>query len=407
VKLILHIGTEKSGTTTIQKYLHRNSHALAQQGIVYSSALGRPNNIDIAVYGMNLRRDEPFFDQRAIFDEAGHDAYRRALAKRLAAETDEAAASGAKVFVISNEHCHSRLTTLDEVGRVHELLSPHFGDIEIICYLRPQVDLAVSHASTLARQARVTAEHFASIDATDTYFDYEKLLDRWAAWFGSAAITPVAFFGVDNPAADFARRIGADGWEQIPNDRSNSALDVNAIALLNAMEAAPHILPGRVARHPLTFAERLPVIDKLRLPQAAGRDLQAKFSRSNGRLVDKWPTISEDDLEPDWSHYDEMGNLDKLVLDDAVALQVKAMVNEFCRKNWLLEAELNLANSQRAHARGNLANARQYNELAASLADLVRLSFGETPASTRLARQINKQSELLARDAVTSAPAPR
>ena len=42
---ILHIGTEKTGSTLLQKWLYSNQKKLSNQGIYLSNILGIPNNI--------------------------------------------------------------------------------------------------------------------------------------------------------------------------------------------------------------------------------------------------------------------------------------------------------------------------------------------------------------------------
>ncbi|MDO6963698.1 hypothetical protein [Rhizobium alvei] len=396
MKLVLHIGTEKTGTTTIQKYLHQNSKALEAKGIFYAKCLGRPNNIDIAVYGMDLKPTQPFFLHRDIHDEAGHAQFKRRVEAELQAEVEAAREAGCHTYVISNEHCHSRLLKQEEVARVHGLLSRLFDRIDVICYLRPQVDLAISLASTSARQERVDATFFTRIGKGSLYYDFNALLERWANCFGEAAIVPVAFKGLSNPAADFARRIGVAEWQSIANQRSNSALDVNTIALLNAIEVGPHILPGRLTRHPVPFLDMMPVIETIRLPRDMAQALQANFASSNRQLFDHWPSIRPEDLEPDWGRFDEKGNLEKLHLTEPIPIYLKAMVDRLVMQNWVNEAQMQLAFSERAEARGNRQNASVFVATARNLTDLVRQSFPETPILLRVEADIAKVETRLA-----------
>lgn len=47
MKIILHIGAPKTGTTTLQRWLMTNSHLLETHGIYLSHNFGLPNNIKL------------------------------------------------------------------------------------------------------------------------------------------------------------------------------------------------------------------------------------------------------------------------------------------------------------------------------------------------------------------------
>src|SRR5687768_8498632 len=55
---ILHIGTEKTGTTTIQEFLTLNRAALAALGWAYPTCCGRNGCHRLAMYAMNVERCE-------------------------------------------------------------------------------------------------------------------------------------------------------------------------------------------------------------------------------------------------------------------------------------------------------------------------------------------------------------
>ena len=50
MKCILHIGTEKTATTTLQNWLYDNQAALSKSGVYLSDNLGKTNNILIPAY---------------------------------------------------------------------------------------------------------------------------------------------------------------------------------------------------------------------------------------------------------------------------------------------------------------------------------------------------------------------
>ena len=46
-----------------------------------------------------------------------------------------------KAFIITSEHFHSRLKTVEELSKLKYFLDKHFKQIKIICYLREQSSL--------------------------------------------------------------------------------------------------------------------------------------------------------------------------------------------------------------------------------------------------------------------------
>lgn len=54
MKAILHIGTEKTGTTSFQSFMHRNRDAVLARGVLYPDRLGGDNHRLIATYGLSL-----------------------------------------------------------------------------------------------------------------------------------------------------------------------------------------------------------------------------------------------------------------------------------------------------------------------------------------------------------------
>ena len=52
-RAILHIGTEKTGTTSIQKFLFQNRRKLLSSGTLFPESAGYISNQRLVVYGKN------------------------------------------------------------------------------------------------------------------------------------------------------------------------------------------------------------------------------------------------------------------------------------------------------------------------------------------------------------------
>ena len=313
MKLLLHIGTEKTGTTSFQRWLQRNNEKLRASGVWHCQSLGLPDNRAMAVMGR--RGDDPddgfyFF---GIHSAEDHAAFVERMSAALKAEIAEASAAGSRVFVISGEHMQSRLHEQDMVDRVAAILTPLFDDITVVCVLRPQLDALLSLASTEARVGlKVTRRRFEWIDPQSHYFNYRSLLERWANAFGKEAILPVPLRR--NPKiVDFFTQwmeLSSDDFEEQP--RTNEALDYRTIAFSNQLDLPSFTKEGVVNPNRNIFYEDLPKDNPLSLGRDFAKALQVRFDGENGRLAAAWPTVTTEDLTPDWSRYPEQGTADLL-----------------------------------------------------------------------------------------------
>lgn len=182
-RAILQIGTEKTGTTTLQHFLSANRPRLAQSGYLYPRFCGTTNHTGLAAFALDpAKRDEirhPF----GASDAAGVPAMRERLRRAAAAELGE---SGTAIFC--SEHCHSRLTTDAEVETLRGLLAEFFDDVQISVYLRRQDQVAVSLYSTRLKSGALDRAILPQTHADSPYFNYHRFLSRWERAFGRANV---------------------------------------------------------------------------------------------------------------------------------------------------------------------------------------------------------------------------
>ncbi len=148
MRLTLHIGTEKTGTTTIQRFMYVNRLSLAEQGILVPMSPGKINQRKLPVIAYNPDRADEFIKQQKLAGPV-----QRAEAVKLWWEEfcEEVSQFGGQRVVVSSEHFQSRLRTREEIIRLHGLLSSVFDQIDVILYLREPVQTAVSLFSTAVR----------------------------------------------------------------------------------------------------------------------------------------------------------------------------------------------------------------------------------------------------------------
>lgn len=362
MKLALHIGTTKTGTTSCQRWFAGNRPALAEQGVVYPETLGDVNHRKLMVYGRDSDKPDEAFARNGIKTKEDHAAFRKTLEAEFAAEV--AAHPNARTWVISNEHLHSKITTLRMIRRVRDFLAPHFDQITVYLHLRPQVDLLVSGASQRARLGKpVTPGSLTrkSVSENSAYFNYDQIVTRWEDVFGADNLRVVPFMRHSNIAAFLADETSIDrrGLNDIPHD--NEALDWRTMGLVNALGDHTAGLGN------LTFAldlRHIPVQERLQIGRSMAEGIQDRFAKTNARLIKRRPDLEPGDLTPDWANYDGVPNIYRLEDTDLFGAQLAHVVQSYRQglrleraRALLAEAALDFAEKRKAIAREKLAQA--------------------------------------------------
>jgi hypothetical protein len=230
-RIVLHIGVEKTGTTTIQTFCARNRDALRAQGVLYPEGLGSNNHVALAAATgrfEHIRHIGPTEGWQHPDDQAR---FKVEVAAKL-----EAAASRARgqTILLSSEHLTSRLGD-PQVAALAEMLAPLAEVVDVVVYLRRQDDLLLSLYSTYIKSGGTKDRAWLS---QVFWLDFDAHLRRWEAAFGADRIT-VRLYPPEGPLIDdfFAAAglpVVADG--AMP-DRLNRSLDARNMLLLKAINA--------------------------------------------------------------------------------------------------------------------------------------------------------------------------
>ena len=232
-KCILHIGTEKTGTTTLQRFLTNNRQVLRESGWLFPSQLGVLSNRFIFTHAMDDDRSDETRDRLGIATADDLKRHRQHVEEIL---NEEATGAEESVLLLSSEHCHSRLIRHSEVSRLQSLLSRYCRQVSVIVYLRPQHELAISLYSTALRVGYSGRPLLPEVTSDMAYYNYQHLLDRWAAVFGEANVIPRIFSRKEllqgDICADFLQLCGIDGRALIHTPDTNRTLSGEAQAFL-------------------------------------------------------------------------------------------------------------------------------------------------------------------------------
>lgn len=180
-RLLIHIGTEKTGTTSIQHFLHRNAGLLEAKGIWYPTDTSRGYCQGTAHFPLAGSLVDQFHDFVSPAKE-------RELPRNPSDLCMDARVRNRPVTVVSSEHFSSRVRDADRLKAFRKTLSSCFDDIRIVCYLRNQADLALSSYATRIIFGGRHGFDPSQITPDDPFYNYLTMLDLWAAAFGHEAI---------------------------------------------------------------------------------------------------------------------------------------------------------------------------------------------------------------------------
>jgi hypothetical protein len=189
MRAILHIGTEKTGSTSIQVYLYKNRRKLRRAGYHVLQCAGKYASRAIPAACIADNKPDEYLRDLGINTPQERQAHRDGLSQSITRELAELPAS-VHTVLISSEHFHSRIQTEEEMDNVHRLLSPFFDEFKIICYLREQVVTCSSWYSTALKGGgtKSFSDFMKMCRPQRHYFNYYKMLASWERRFGFEAL---------------------------------------------------------------------------------------------------------------------------------------------------------------------------------------------------------------------------
>lgn len=334
---ILHIGTEKTGTTTIQNFLSVNHKNLAKEGYLYTvsgglngsqfgyavCAIAQPWQSDLGVY-------------LQIHNQSDREQYHKKLLNSMCNEF--AINSNCHTLLISSEHFHSRLMTVDEIANLKELFFPYTEEFRIVIYLRRQDRVAVSLYSTMLKGGWNPPTLFPnSINGNLEYFyDYEAIYNNWKQVFGNEAICVRLFerakFVNSDLIDDFCSicEISKEGKSTPPN--ANESLNQSGVDFLREVNRQ---LPYQVDRKINHVHEQISSIvanlckgKHLLATQSEAKQFYAQYRPGNEKLkACLFPDQNPSLFDEDFSEYPESVEQTAPSYESAVQIAIQIATN--------------------------------------------------------------------------------
>ncbi len=261
MKTILHIGLEKTGTTSVQQLLKTNRATLLGQGTLVPTSLHPGNNFYLAMASFSSFRPDGLLKAEGIKNQAALDAFRRKVLTKFQAELRSS--SSVKQILISSEHLQSRLTSVEDIQQLKDnLQSVGLHDFEILVYLREPIRIALSHHGMAIKKGVFVDESFFEPNhpRVSQILGFKQSLEMWQQVFGVDALRVRLYPEGQKPSAlieDFfvATSINPVGLVLDSDTKRNVNLSLGALQILNQVNLASKSSGRQLAS--MAFFDRL------------------------------------------------------------------------------------------------------------------------------------------------------
>ena len=319
----MHIGLGKTGTKSLQQFLHENRLVLAKKGILYPRAFGRTHHIKLAHYVLDFHKLDHLKEKLGIKLKD----FRRKKAGLISKDhvedfRKEIISSFQKE--IQNTNCTKLLFSSEGLGNtlgvkeiqfLKKFLDDFVNGYTIIVCLRSQHERAISAFSTHCAQGSTNESFFPKI-----FFqrdNYEKLLGRWANVFGDKNIIPRTFSRKELLDGDIKKDFVSLlewNWNDFEDVESrNETMSAGAQKfLLEINKFLPRYIGNKVNENRGNIGHRVSMNFKgkglLPTRQEAENFLKI-FKDSNEKVRQKWFPEKKELFEVDFDKYPEKKEL--------------------------------------------------------------------------------------------------
>ena len=300
--LYLHIGSHKTGSTSIQNFLARNQGVLAKRGVGYATGSNPTNlNGEVGATGLGGPDDDEYpLAERAL----------RVARLILQQKTDH---------VIASSEGFSYLFDHSAIALYHDLLAPAFSTIKIMSFLRRQDQFAVSHHQEGANPQDKPAARLHGHSPTalpeisalqHKYLDYETRIGRWGDVFGDAAMALTVYDRAvlknGDCVAHFLDAAGLGDIDLTGTPEKNTSMGLAETKLGHILHA---IVTDQNVR--ANVQRRLPATDRMLPRRDDARAFLHPYIAGNRRLNARFSISNNPDLfSDDFAMFPEGGNQD-------------------------------------------------------------------------------------------------
>jgi hypothetical protein len=327
--VILHIGMPKTGTSSIQQYLHNNRSALRGRGFVVPTTPGRLNHESIALYALADASRATIRRRHELLSVAAVKRFRESFLTDLASEA--AGWRDDETVILTNEHM-SQLGEPEEFGRLQELLAI-LGrrPVRVVIYLRRQDLSCLSGYSQRIKTGGTLHWSELTGEIDRSVFDYEAILERWRSVFGKESLSVRVFerrqWVRGDLIWDFLSAVGCEEGPDLGKSvHKNESLDARSLEYLRRLNPwYPRFVDGRLnpRRQALVAAmQRIAEGPSLRMDRDLAEKFLDRYREGNARIAREYLGRSDGRLFLDMPS-DEPAPAPALSIDDAMEISAK------------------------------------------------------------------------------------
>ncbi|MGB3408332.1 MAG: hypothetical protein WBA67_12645 [Jannaschia sp.] len=231
-RLILHIGTHKTATTSIQKFLFKNRAALAERGVLYPDY----GMIDRKAHYAQLGMVNALSGRHRVYPVKAAETFFSAVRKR-SADFDTTIISAEPFYRhVLNDPEDSPVYTPEDywplrtayIAKIRDIM----GEAEVVVVFRRQADYAQSLYQEHMKTTRYMGNFQTFLQEFWFHFVFRQQAEAWNAAFpGLRALSFDKLLETGDVVAAFARLLGlpVQGFEPMP--RANEGLPVDLVIL--------------------------------------------------------------------------------------------------------------------------------------------------------------------------------
>lgn len=289
--LVMHIGSGKTGTSSIQSFMNRNRARLAELGYLYPLAPGRKRHTRL---GLFIQPDHAL-DARPSWSRENFtspEAFREEFQRQLFSEINE---SGLSRVVFSDEALYG--CGDEPLRRLRHFVDPIARSLRLVVYLRRQDDHMVSRYQQVVKvgETRTLVERAHVLDLARTY-DYHARMTAWKQRLEPTEFVVRRFerdrFVDGSLYQDFLDAAGIDvrADDLTPILRANESLDADSVEFLRILNIfrlendTASILPP-YNRSMMPALERAATGPTLTMPASFLDDFMSQWEESNRRVA--------------------------------------------------------------------------------------------------------------------------
>jgi len=318
MKIILHIGSVKTGTSAIQSYLADNERWFTEQGWLIPRALRPDQSFESHIVLPALFCDDRFSSRLGLIARrhAGStiNEFRSRVAKTMKDEVYQARLAGCNYMLISNEHLATRVLDIGNLQLLKEWLE-QFGTVDrVVVYLRRQDELVASLYSTKLKSGSTDKFEAGRMNLTRPLLDHKRIIERWSSVFPKDTFCVYPYESSRYQSEDivdvFLSRLGLPPDRPISKKIKNVSLDPEALAILlkfnKAVNRLVHPFKARRVRGALVrLLECVDSGERIRLSEQEAFYMAEVFATTNAWLAHEFGGAQEFfqwDVKPGTKH---------------------------------------------------------------------------------------------------------